>query len=284
MSTVPSTAVEPQRLKNYLEMPLIKQRIEELMKDGSAGFITGIMSVVNGNDALKACTPQSIVTAALQAAALKLPLGAGLGFAHIVPYGNEAGFQLGWKGYVQLGQRSGQYKYMQPSVVFEGQLIEHDEFTGKMKLDAKAKTSDKVIGYLFFFELVTGFEKYFYMTREKMEAHAQKYSKMYQKKKGHWVDDFDGQGLKTVVKMGVSKFGPMSVEMQKAVQVDQAVIKEDGTIKYEDAPAAEAETAEPSTVPSAAAEVLKPSGAPPAAAEVPIKPIVVDGAPPAKAL
>lgn len=276
MSTVPSNNVEAVRLKNYLAMPPVKARIEELMKDSAGAFVSSIMAVVGGSKQLQECDPTSLVAAGLQAAAMKFPVSASLGFAHIVPYGNKAQFQIGWKGFIQLAQRTGQYAYIQPSVVHEGQLVENDPFTGKLVLDAKAKKSDVVVGYLAYFELVTGFKKYLFMSSEDMERHAKRYSKTYQKGYGPWKDDFDAMGLKTVLKMALSKFGPLSVDMQKAVEIDQAVVSPDlGVESFPDA-VLPAEEEAPPTTPTAAAEILKPQPKEVPKSDLPISPIIVE--------
>jgi len=156
------------------------------------------------------------------AATLDLPINAALGMAHIVPYSGVGTFQMGWKGFVQLGLRSSQYKTMNATVIYEGQLVKNDQFTGEVEFKAE-KSSDKVIGYLFYFKLLNGFEKYTYWTKEQCEAHAKKYSASYKKGYGKWSDDFDSMALKTVTKMGLSKWGILSLELQKAITEDESV-------------------------------------------------------------
>jgi recombination protein RecT len=210
------------RIKSLLETEDIKKRFRDVLGEGDALFKASIVSAVSQNAQLSQAEPMSVISSAIIAATLKLPITPGLGLAHIVPYGGVATFQMGWKGFVQLGLRSGQYKTMNTSLVYEGQLIKNDPFTGDVELDAAAKKSDKVVGYLFYFRLINGFEKYTYYTVEDIKAHAKRYSASFRNSKGKWVDDFDSMALKTVVKMGLSKWGVLSVEMQRAVVEDES--------------------------------------------------------------
>ena len=228
-------------VKQYLASPAVKQRIEDLLKDRASQFTTSLTAMVGADNNLAQCQPASLFMAALTAAALDLPINKNLAFAHIVPYRNnsagvtEAQFQLGWKGYVQLAQRSGQYKTIAATAVYNGQLVAEDPLLGNT-YDWKAKRSDDVIGYVAMFKLVNGFEKELYMSLDEIKAHADRYSKAYNHGKGYgpWRDNFDAMALKTVVKLLISKWGPMSVEMQRAVEVDSAVIKESGEPEYID--------------------------------------------------
>lgn len=202
-------------------------------------FISSIVSAVNSNPSLKNCEPMSVISSAMIAATLDLPINSSLGMAHVVPYGNQAQFQLGWKGFVQLALRSGQYKTINATPILEGQLVHHNIFTGEMEFQDEA-ISEKRIGYLLYFKLLNGYEKFFYMTAQECERHAKKFSKMYQRGKGVWAEDFDPMALKTVVKLGLSKYGPLSVEMQQAMVSDQGVLTDiDATPTYPDGADAE---------------------------------------------
>jgi recombination protein RecT len=219
--------------------------------------MTSVSSMIGADDKLAKCEPVSLFMACLTAAALDLPINKNLGFAHIVPYDNnkkivdpetgrtewtkvlEAQFQMGWRGYVQLAQRSGQYKTIAATAVYAGQLVNEDPLLGNT-YDWKAKQSDDVLGYVAMFKLVNGFEKELYMTLDEVTAHADRYSKAYAYDKKNkytnspWSNNFDAMALKTVVKLLISKWGPMSVDMQKAVELDSSVIKEDGNPSYVD--------------------------------------------------
>lgn len=236
-----------ERVQSLLQTPAFKKRFEEMLGKRAPAFISSIISAVNSNSALKACEPMSVISAAAVAAAMDLPINSSLGFAHIVPYKNVAQFQMGWKGFIQLAMRSGQYKTINVTAVLEGQIKRHNLFTGEMEFVTES-TSDKKVGYLLYFRLLNGYEKYFYMTRERVEDHGKKYSFSYKKGFGMWVDDFEAMALKTVAKLGLSKYGVLTVDMQKALEVDQTVVGEDGQPEFVDANTpAQAAPAEPKT-------------------------------------
>jgi recombination protein RecT len=220
-------------IQTVLQSPAIKKRFEDMLGKRSAAFMSSIVSAVNATPALKNCDPMSVVSAAAIAAAMDLPINPSLGFSHIVPYKGAAQFQLGWKGFVQLALRTGQYKTINATEVKEGQIKAHNQFTGEMEFVSAAK-SEKVVGYLLYFKLLNGYEKHFYMTRQQCEAHAKAYSASFNKGFGVWRDNFDAMALKTVVKLGLSKYGVLSVEMQQAVEFDQATVSETGEARYVD--------------------------------------------------
>lgn len=210
----------PGTVQTLLNQPAVKARFESILGKRAPAFMSSIISAVSANPQLRECAPNSVVGAAAIAAAIDLPVTPGLGLAHIVPYKSRDGwtaqFQIGWKGFVQLAIRSGQYKTINLSPVLEGQIADHNPFTGDMTFSRHAE-SMKVVGYLLYFRLLNGYEKYFYMTREQCEAHGKKYSQTFKRGFGVWVDDFDAMALKTVAKLGLSKYGILSVEMQHAI-------------------------------------------------------------------
>ena len=222
-------------LKALLDSKSVKQRFEEMLGKKAAGFMSSIVSATSGNQMLAKADPMSVISAAAVAASLDLPINPSLGFAHIVPYKDQAQFQMGWRGFVQLAMRSGQYLTMNVSEVYEGQLVSENPFTGAYTFDAAAKKSDKVIGYVAYFKLINGFEKYAYMTTEAAQAHGKRYSQSYKKGFGQWVDNFGAMAKKTVIKGLLSKWGVMSIEMQNAIKFDQAVVTEDDKPVYVDA-------------------------------------------------
>jgi len=245
MSNV-TTTTKPQTAISLLNQDSVKNKFKELLGGKSAGFLTSVLTAVNSNALLKNATPESVYMAAMMAAALDLPINQNLGFAYIIPYKSKVGdnwvdvaqFQMGYKGFLQLAQRSGQYKTISAAPVHEGQLISQDPLKG-FEFNWANKKSDTVIGYAAFFSLMNGFEKTLYMTVAELEKHGQKYSKTYSSANSKWKSDFDGMSLKTVTKMLISKYGPLSVDtqMQKAVIADQAVIKDVETmdVTYSDA-------------------------------------------------
>lgn len=238
---------QPSTVKGFMAMPSTQKRVQELLGNRSSQFMTSVSSMIGADDKLASCEPVSLFMACLTAAALDLPINKNLGFAHIIPYENrkaevtEAQFQMGWKGYVQLAQRTGQYKNISATAVYEGQLIDENPLDGNT-YDWKAKTSDNVIGYVAKFTLVTGFEKELYMSLEDVTSHAKRYSKAYayDLSKGYksspWSTNFDSMARKTVIKLLISQWGTMSVDspLAKAVQADQAVIKDNDKFNYID--------------------------------------------------
>lgn len=222
-------------IKGYLDNPSVKARITDLLNDRASSFVTSLLSLVSNDALLAEADPASVFNAALTAASLDLPINKNLGFAHIIGYRNnskgivEAQFQIGYKGFIQLAQRTGQYKNINATAVYEGQLVEEDPLAGNT-YNWKAKTSDTVIGYVSRFKLVTGFESDLYMSMADVKAHATKYSQAYKSGYGPWKDNFEAMALKTVIKLNISKWGPQSTELQKALTFDQAVVKGDGPV------------------------------------------------------
>jgi recombination protein RecT len=212
--------------KNFFQREDVKAKFTELLGQRSIQFITSLMSIVNNNTYLKNAEPQSVYMAAMMAAALDLPINPSLGFAYIVPYGKQAQFQLGYKGLIQLALRSGQFKTISACPVYDGQLISSNPLTG-FEFDFTIK-SEKIIGYASYFSLLNGFEKTTFTTIEEIEKHGKRFSKTFSN--GSWKTDFDAMALKTVIKMLLSKYAPLSIEMQKAVIADQGVIKDVDTM------------------------------------------------------
>ena len=225
--------VTVQQLKNMLSGESVKARFQEILGKKAPGFISSILSVANSNALLQKAEPKSILNAAVVAATLDLPINPNLGFAAIVPYNDSktrqcyAQFQLQYKGLVQLAMRSGQYKTINVTEVYEGEIKNVNRFTGDYEFGSR--TSDNVVGYIAYFKLVNGFEKFLYMSIDEVKSHADKYSQMYKRGKGVWVDNFDAMAKKTVLKLLLSKYGILSIEMQRAQTFDQAAIKSDLT-------------------------------------------------------
>ena len=219
-------------IKLYFEREGVRQKFEELMGKRSVGFVTSLLSVVNNNSYLKTAKPETVYMSAMMAATLDLPINPNLGFAYIIPYGDSAQFQMGYKGFIQLALRSGQFKTISSTKVYEGQIVEENPLTGYV-FDWSKKTSDTVVGYAAYFSLINGFEKTFYMTAAQVNEHGKKFSKTYNNAGGLWKKDFESMALKTVLKLLLSKYAPLSVEMQKAVIADQAIIKDAETMDVE---------------------------------------------------
>jgi recombination protein RecT len=232
----PNAVAKPVTLANLLSGDKVKQRFNEILGKKAPGFISSVLSVANNNALLKKAKPQSVLNAAVIAATLDLPINQNLGFAYIVPYKDEAQFLLGFKGLVQLAMRSGQYKTINVNEVYEGEIKVVNRFIGEYEFPER--TSDKIVGYMAYFKLVNGFEKYLYMSKEDCEKHGKKYSQTFKRGGGLWSTDFDAMAKKTVLKMLLSKFGILSIEMQRAQVFDQAVVRNDLT-EVEDIDSAE---------------------------------------------
>lgn len=230
----------------YLTADAVKNQINQVVggKDGQR-FISAIVSAVNTNPALQECTNQSILSGALLGESLKLSPSPQLGQYYLVPFndrnkGKVAQFQLGYKGYIQLAIRSGQYKKLNVLAIKEGELIRFDPLNEEIEVrlieNEEEREQANTIGYYAMFEYTNGFRKAIYWSKRKMEAHALKYSKGYQAKKGYtfWEKDFDGMAYKTMLRQLISKWGIMSIDMASAIDSDMAVINEDGTKDYVD--------------------------------------------------
>lgn len=244
---VNNSLVKSQRLglTAYLAQDAVKNQINNIVggKDGTR-FVTAIVSAVNANPSLQECTNQSILSAALLGHSLKLSPSPQLGQYYFVPFNDNkkgtkvAQFQLGYKGYIQLALRSGQYKKLNVLAIKEGELVRFDPLNEEIEVnlieDEVEREKAPTIGYYAMFEYTNGFRKAMYWSREKMESHAEKYSQGYKAKKGYtfWEKDFDGMAYKTMLRQLISKWGIMSIEMQSALDSDMAVINEDGTKSY----------------------------------------------------
>ena len=220
--------------KDYFNNENVKKKFQEILGQRSSAYITSVLSAVNSNNLLQKAEPQSIYMAAMMAAVLDLPINPALGNAYIVPYGNKAQFQLGYKGFIQLALRSGQFKTIASKEVYEGQIESNDDGFDGFQFKWSNKKSNTIIGYAAYFKLLNGFEKTFYMTKEEVTAHGKKYSKSFNN--GPWKTDFDSMARKTVLKLLLDKYAPKSIEMQKAQIVDQAIINDVDTmdINYAD--------------------------------------------------
>ncbi len=245
----------------YLTQDAAKQQINKLL-GGKVGprFISALVSAVQANPALQECTNPSLLNAALLGESLNLSPSPQLGQYYMVPYdnsnkGKEAQFQLGYKGYIQLAIRSGQYKKLNVLSIKEGELIRFDPLNEEIEVNLiqneEQREAAPTIGYYAMFEYTNGFRKAMYWSRAKMEAHAKKYSPGYKKDlvKGtswtFWAKDFDAMAYKTMLRQLISKWGIMSIDLQDAIDSDMAVIREDGSRDY-------VETVQPDAVEEAA--------------------------------
>lgn len=259
-------------LTAYLTQDAVKDQINKVVggKDGQR-FISAIISAVQTNPALQECTNQSILSGALLGESLKLSPSPQLGQYYLVPFNNSergkvAQFQLGYKGYIQLAIRSGMYKKLNVLAIKEGELVRFDplneEIVVNLITDEEEREKAPTIGYYAMFEYVNGFRKAIYWSRAKMEAHALKYSKGYQAKKGFtfWERDFDAMAYKTMLRQLISKWGIMSIDLQTAIDSDMAVILEDGTKDYVELEPVDIEAQNPAPDPE---QIIAPAPAEP---------------------
>lgn len=235
-----NACIASEQTQNYLQ---------QVLHERKSSFVNNLVALVSNQTNLQECAPMSLVYAALKATALNLPLDPNLGFAYIIPYKNnkknttEAQFQIGYRGLIQLAIRSGQYLLLNVTEVRHGEYRGENLLTGEVDIAmVPNRESQPVIGYVAFFKLVNGFTKVLYMTVEKVKEHALRYSQTYSskydyvRKSSKWTTDFDEMAKKTVLKLLLGKFGPLSVEMQNAIQNDQAVIDDQGEAQYLDNP------------------------------------------------
>lgn len=234
-----SVAIQSDMYKN-----LINQTLGD--KERATRFIASISSAVATNQALQECDAGTILSGALLGESLNLSPSPQLGQYYLVPFNDSkkgykvAQFQLGYKGYIQLAIRSGQYKKLNVLAIKKGELIKYDPLNEEIEVnlieDEEERENAETIGYYAMFEYTNGFRKSLYWSKSKMEKHALKYSKGYATHKGYtfWEKDFDGMAYKTMLRQLISKWGIMSIDMQQAVEKDMATINTDGTYEYVD--------------------------------------------------
>ncbi|WP_438979948.1 recombinase RecT [Polynucleobacter sp.] len=238
MANVTNSLVQKEKtFSEFITDDLMKKKIMNVIsgKDGER-FISSIVSAVSGNPSLGGCDHNTILSAALLGEGLKLSPSPQLGQFYMVPFNDRnngrkvATFVLGYKGYIQLAIRSGYYKKINVLAIKEGELVHYDPMNEEIKVnlieDDEARENAPTVGFYGMFEYMNGFRKTIYWSKKKMEAHAQKYSKAYQsdlKNKSQysfWSSDFDGMGFKTILRQLISKWGIMSVDMQKGIDAD----------------------------------------------------------------
>ncbi len=215
------------KLKATLSADSVRQQFENALRENAGPFIASIIDLYGSDTYLRKCDPNQVVMECLKAATLKLPINKQLGFAWIVPYGKGKGedrklipqFQIGYKGYIQLAMRTGQYRCINADAIYEGCEVEREILTGDIRIKG-APTSDKPIGYFAYFELLNGFSKTSYMTRAEMEAHGKRYSPSYGMANSAWTTDFDEMAKKTMIRQLLSKYGYLTTEMMTALTSD----------------------------------------------------------------
>ena len=240
-----------QKFNRTITDPNTQKYLTDVLGERKGSFVNNLTALVANNASLQECQPFTIMFAALKATALNLPLENSLGFAYCIPYKDNkkgitvAQFQLGYKGFVQLSLRSGQFKIIPKATeIKEGELKSRNRLTGECVFefieDDKKRAETKTIGYASYFKLLNGAESTYYMSVEEMQAHALRYSQTYRskydnvKQASKWSTDFDDMAKKTVIKLNLSKNAPLSVEMQDAIKSDQSVMYDADKYEYVD--------------------------------------------------
>lgn len=227
-NNVPQTGNEPAKsaalqridtLKVALNEDYVQTQLRSALAENSGAFAASIIDLYTGEKTLQECDPKLVIMQTMKAAVLKLPINKSLGFAWIVAYKGVPQFQIGYKGLIQLALRTGQYRYINAAPVYEGEFRSSNKLTGEFDLTGTAK-SDVVVGYFAYIELLNGFSKTLFMTKEKVTAHAAKYSKSYNQQYSPWKTEFDAMAIKTVLRNLLTHYGYLSVEMANAIESD----------------------------------------------------------------
>jgi recombination protein RecT len=226
----PTAAVAPPKaptaigkLRAALYAPSTQEQFKNVLKDNAGAFMASVLDVVSSDKYLQECDPNAVIRECMKAASLKLPINKNLGFAYVIAYKGVPQFQMGYLGIIQLSLRTGQFKYLNADVIYEGMSVEKDYLTGRTAIYGEA-TSEKAVGYFCYMELLNGFSKTVTLTRKEAEAHGKRFSKTFNS--GPWQTDFDAMALKTAIKK-LRKYFPMSVEMQQAFSDDEDVVDQE---------------------------------------------------------
>lgn len=218
-------AVSPvNQMKNLLANQGMQNLFADALNENKDRFLASIIDLYNGDTYLQGCNPKEVAMEALKAATLNLPINKSLGYAYIVPFKNKCKltpqFQIGYKGYIQMAQRSGQYKALNAGIMYEGMEVKRDFLRGTFEIIGEPK-SDKVLGYFAYFQLLNGYEKAVYMTKNEVTEHAKRYSQAYGSDYSPWKKQFDEMAQKTVIKRLLSKYGVLTTEFQDAVKEEE---------------------------------------------------------------
>ena len=235
-------------VKRLMKTKDVKSRFNMALGEKAPQFMISIINAVASNNRLKYCNPNSIMAAAMVAASIDLPVDSNLGFSALVPYNNICQFQMMYKGYIQLAIRTGAYERMNCAEVYGDELEMYNPITGECIFtedfssckDRKSNDLNKVVGYYAWFRLKSGFVKELYMSKAEITEHAKKYSSAYRKdlyektRTSQWSINFDTMAKKTVLKLLLSRWGVLSVNMQRAIEADQKTFDANGNGSYGD--------------------------------------------------
>lgn len=247
-----------QKFKSVMQAPSVLEQFQNALGENKEAFVASLIDLYNTDNKLQQCDPNKVVMEALKAAVLKLPINKALGFAYILPFNKNTKmsdgswvkvptptFIIGYKAYIQMAMRTGQYRTINADIVYEGEVQKVNKLTGEISFDGE-RTSDKVVGYFAYFELLNGFSKTNYVTLLDVAKHAKKYSPSLTYEKSitpeslmrlagqdptglGWSGDFDSMALKTVVRNLLSKYGFLSIEMQTAITKDAEIVYDNAT-------------------------------------------------------
>ena len=206
--------------KSILNSQTIRAQIAKSMGENAGSFFSSMIDLYNSDTGLQNCNPQEVVAECVKAAALKLPIVKSLGFAYVVPYKNKPTFIIGYKGLIQLAQRTGKYLCINTDIVYEGELKSFDKLSGMIDLSGE-RISDKPVGYFAYIKLVSGFEKTLYMSVEEVERWKLAYSKSHKSSYSPWQTEFDKMAQKTVLRRLISTYGYMTIEMANSITKDE---------------------------------------------------------------
>ena len=237
-------------IKSNTYQNLIKQTLGNPKK--AERYTAAIMSAVATNPQLQNCEAKTILSGSLLAESLNLAHSPQLGQYYLVPFKvkakngipehYDAQFILGYKGYIQLATRSGNYKKINVMEIKDGELVSYDPFNEEIVLqpiqDVDEREQTETIGYYAMFEYINGFKKVIYWSKKQMLQHADKYSPAFSqsayeklqngeipnnemwKYSSFWYKDFDGMAKKTLIRQLIGKWGVMSAEMTQAMELD----------------------------------------------------------------
>lgn len=218
-ATAPVRKTPAQLMNSILNSDHTKKLLENTLKENAGSFAASVLDLYNTDTYLQKCDPKQVFGECLKAASLKLPINKQLGFAYVVPYKGTPQFQIGYKGLIQLAMRTGAYKYINAGIVYEGEFVGENKLTGDIDISGE-RTGDDITGYFAYIETTNGFSKALYWTKEKVIAHAMRFSQSYKSGASIWKEHFHEMAQKTVLRNLLSKWGVMSVEMISAVTDD----------------------------------------------------------------
>jgi recombination protein RecT len=210
--------------KGILNNQTIRAQLKNSLKENAGAFMSSMIDLYSSDTTLQNCDPEKVALECIKAASLKLPINKALGFAYVVPYKGVPTFTIGYKGLIQLAMRTGQYRTINADAVYEGEFVGGDKLTGEIDLSGE-RTSDKVIGYFAYIQLINGFEKTLYMSKAEVEEWAKKYSPSYKSDYSPWHTEFDKMACKTAIRRLIGTYGAMSMEMQNVISEDDIETK-----------------------------------------------------------